>query len=559
MIPPSPQKSGRPPSSEHPRFLKSARQVLESVGAEFFSTLVKELREALDSECVYIGEFTRGEIERVQTVAACVKEEWVSVFELPLAGGPDAELALGKPCTFERGVTEIFPEDRLLSDLQVEAYVGVPLNDAEGKACGVLAALFCEPLDVEIYLIQSMLNVFVPRASAELNRKRADDALRESEQRYRAFVQMNPDACWRVDFDQPIETSLPDEEEVAMILQSGRVAECNDALVQRLGFEQGYQLIGARITDAVLSLENARNSLLTLIRSGYHHSTIEVTAVDRRGKRGHYVHSHWGIVENGRLLRIWGSSRDVTELRELEAGFQRAQKLKSVGRLAAGVAHDFNNLLTVIQGYTSELLSRTKSTDNAYIGLTEIQKAAVKGAALINQLRPLSRQQSAKMQLLDLNPIVKDDEVMLRHLLGRNFEIVTELGPPALVRADAGSIHQVLLNLVVNARDAMPEGGRLTIGVANVDIGENRPPELAAVEPGQYVRLSVADNGIGMTPEIEAHLFEPFFTTKSAAQGTGLGLSTVYGIVRQSGGYITVQTAPNNGTTIEIFLPREPS
>jgi signal transduction histidine kinase len=261
-------------------------------------------------------------------------------------------------------------------------------------------------------------------------------------------------------------------------------------------------------------------------------------------------------VENGKLQRIWGSSRDVTELRALEAQFRHAQKLESLGKLAGGVAHDFNNLLTIIRGYSSQLLERTENTDDAYIGL-EIQRAAERGAALTKQLLTFSRRQSAQMQLLDLNPIVAEDERMLRRLIGKKIELITELEPSlGLVCADAGHMHQVLLNLAVNARDAMPSGGKLIIALSNVDIGETRPGRLAAVEPGPYVRLTVGDNGVGMSADVQEHLFEPFFTTKEANEGTGLGLSTVYGIVRQSGGHITVETEPNKGTTFEILLPR---
>jgi signal transduction histidine kinase len=161
---------------------------------------------------------------------------------------------------------------------------------------------------------------------------------------------------------------------------------------------------------------------------------------------------------------------------------------------------------------------------------------------------------------LDLKPIVVEDERMLRRLIGKNIELTTELESSlGLVRADAGCMHQVLLNLAVNARDAMPKGGRLIIALSNADIGEARQPRLAAVQPGPYVRLSITDNGVGMSPDVQAHLFEPFFTTKDVTHGTGLGLSTVYGIVRQSGGYIIVDSELNRGTTFEIFFPRESS
>lgn len=451
----------------------------------------------------------------------------------------------------------MFPADHRLRDLEAEAWVGIPLNNAEGQACGLIAAIYSQPLDHEADFVQLMLTMFAPRASAELNRKREEDSLKESEQRYRAFIQLNPDPFWRVEFEEPIDTALPEEEQLERIERTGYVAECNDALAQAVGLERADQLIGAAVTEAVPDLETARSGTRSLLRSGYRYSTVETSPVDHEGHRRYFLRSHWGIVENGKLQRVWGSNRDITELRVLEAQFRHAQKLEAIGKLAAGVAHDFNNLLAIIQGYSSQLLERTEKTTHAYVELTEIVKAAEKGAALTKQLLAFSRKQSVRLELLDLKAIVTEDERMLRRLIGKNIELMTDLEPSlGLVHADAGYMHQVLLNLAVNARDAMPNGGKLSIALLNVDIGEARSPRLAAVQPGPYVELIVADTGVGMSEEVQEHLFEPFFTTKEVNQGTGLGLSTVYGIVRQIGGHIVVETELNKGTRFEIFMPR---
>ena len=484
----------------------------------------------------------------------------METWEFLLAGTPDAKVAMGSPCTYMRRAREAFPEDGLLGDLDIEAFVGVPLIDAEGQACGLLAALYRQPLDVELPFVQSILKMFVPRASAELSRKRAEEVVRQSEQRYRTFVQLNPDACWRIDFDEPIDVTLPDDEQLARILRYSYLAEGNDALVLRLGLERPDQLIGAAVTDVVQDKELIYRCMQALIRSRYRFSRLEVTVVDRSGKQGYVVHTHWGIVENDKLQRIWGSSRDITELRSIEAQLRHAQRLDSIGRLAAGVAHDFNSLLMVIQGYSIQLLDNVNEADAAYVGLKEIRKAAEKGAALTKQLLTFSRKQEIELQLLDLNTVVAEDEQILRRVIGNNIELTIALEQSlGLVRANSGSIHQVLLNLTVNARDAMPRGGRLNITLSNVDVSEPRPPQLAAVPSGAYVRLGVSDNGVGMSPDVQAHLFEPFFTTKKETAGTGLGLSTVYGIVRQSGGHIIVDSELGRGTTFEIFLPRESS
>jgi signal transduction histidine kinase len=553
----SPQKSVQQAGSERRRFLKIVRQVSETIGTDYFSMLVKHLRRALGAECVYVCEFVGRQTGRARTLAACTEGDRMEMFEFPMAGSPDAEVALSHPYVCSRGVREMFPADHRLHGLEAEAWVGVPLNDAEGRACGLIAALYSQPLGNEIDFVQLMLTMFAPRASAELNRKREEDALQESEQRYRAFIELNPDGLWRVEFEEPIDTTLPEEEQLDRIERTGYVAECNDAFAQQLGLERADQLIGAAVTAAVLDLETARSGTRSLIRSGYRYSTVETAPADHEGRRRHFLRSHWGIVENGKLQRVWGSIRDITEFRVLEAQFRHAQKLEAIGKLAGGVAHDFNNLLAVIHGYSSQLLEHTEKTSSAYVGLTEILKATEQGAALTKQLLAFSRKESVRLQPLDLNAVVAEDERMLRRLIGENIELMTDLEPSlGLVLADAGYMHQVLMNLAVNARDAMPNGGKLSITLLNVDIGEARSPGLAVVEPGPHVELIVADTGVGMSEEVQEHLFEPFFTTKEVNQGTGLGLSTVYGIVRQIGGQIVVETELNKGTTFKIFLPR---
>ncbi len=257
------------------------------------------------------------------------------------------------------------------------------------------------------------------------------------------------------------------------------------------------------------------------------------------------------------ICRIVGVAEDITERKHLQEQLIHTQKMESVGRLAGGVAHDFNNMLTAIINYTHLATKRASGSGAVGEYLREVQIAAERATRLTSQLLAFSRRQVIAPRVLDLNEIIADTSNMLRRLIGEDIELVTLLGAElGLVNVDPGHIEQVLFNLVVNAQDAMPEGGKLTIETAKVRLGEDlatADPELAA---GEYVILFVSDNGVGMTDEVRSHIFEPFYTTKEVGKGTGLGLSTSYGVVAQSGGGIEVQSQLGHGTTVKVYLPR---
>ncbi|HEU4686524.1 MAG TPA: PAS domain S-box protein [Nitrospira sp.] len=250
-------------------------------------------------------------------------------------------------------------------------------------------------------------------------------------------------------------------------------------------------------------------------------------------------------------------ARTEEALRQTEAQLQQSQKMEAVGRLAGGVAHDFNNLLTVIRGYSELLLARFQPGDPMRKDMEEVKKAADRASGLTRQLLAFSRRQFIAPKVVDLNALVVNMDGMLRRLIGEDIiELCAELAPNlGAIQADPGQIEQVIMNLAVNARDAMPKGGRLTIETLNVTVQRTAQPEMIGLEPGPYVMLAVRDTGHGMDAETRSHLFEPFFTTKEKGKGTGLGLSTVYGIVKQSKGSITVDSAPGQGTTFRIYFP----
>jgi len=258
----------------------------------------------------------------------------------------------------------------------------------------------------------------------------------------------------------------------------------------------------------------------------------------------------------GEPLRGLGISLDVTERHTLEAQYQQAQRMEAVGRLAGGVAHDFNNLLTAILGYCELLLGALNPNDPLRYDVLEIQRAGVSAAGLTRQLLAFSRKQIIEPTRLDLNVVVADMRAMLGRIIGEDVAIALSLRPgPASIMADRGQVEQIILNLAVNARDAMPMGGTLTIETSHVALDEHSAALHFAVTPGTYVTLTVTDTGMGMTEEVQSHLFEPFFTTKDLGKGTGLGLATVHGIVARSGGGVSVYSEVGKGTSFKVYFP----
>jgi two-component system, cell cycle sensor histidine kinase and response regulator CckA len=289
-----------------------------------------------------------------------------------------------------------------------------------------------------------------------------------------------------------------------------------------------------------------------------------------RGRRVEYRIRHregnWITLEStasvirdsdGQIEKLVIVNRDVTERKQLEEQLRLSQKIEAIGRLSGGIAHDFNNLLGVIIGYTEAIQKRMQPEDPFREPIDEIRQAGKRAAALTQQLLAFSRKQVLEPKILDLNAIAGDVEKMLGRLIGEHIDLVLVLSKSiGMVKADRTQIEQVILNLAVNARDAMPQGGKLAIETANVEMDEADATRPRYLVPGSYVLLKVTDTGCGMTPDVQAHIFEPFFTTKEKGKGTGLGLATVYGVIKQSGGYVLVESELEKGTTFEVYLPR---
>jgi len=371
--------------------------------------------------------------------------------------------------------------------------------------------------------------------------KRAEEEFRQSQQKLRNHFEHTPLGVieWSTDF---------------------RVVAWNAAAERIFGYsreeavgKRGHFIVHPQYREAVDRLWQRLLSQEGGIRG--------VGENDNVTKDGRTISCEWYntplVDDSGRVVGVASLVHDVTERVALEEKLRQSEKMDAIGRLAGGVAHDFNNLLTVILGYTQIMMDGVPSGSRLANATAQIKSAAERAAGITRQLLAFSRKQVRSPQLIDLNNVMMNLDTMLRRLIGEDIEVLSVPGSPlGTVNADPGQIEQVLMNLALNARDAMPSGGTLTLETANVQLDDAYAHEHQPVEPGAYVMLAVSDTGIGMSPETLARIFEPFYTTKEQGKGTGLGLSTVYGIVKASGGYVWVYSELGQGTTFKIYLPR---
>ena len=386
---------------------------------------------------------------------------------------------------------------------------------------------------------QKELLTFVARQVASaVEIKRNELALRRSEARYRSLVQSSVYGIYRSSLE-------------------GRFLDVNPALITMLGYGSPEEVLLLDPEKDVFAQPEEHKRLIAEFRRTGRLDGFEVKW--KRKDCGSIM-----VRISGRAVSsaeepadvLEAIAEDVTDRRALEDQFRQAQKMEAVGRLAGGVAHDFNNLLMVISGYAEVILSEVDLRNSLHEKGRAIQLAADRATTLTRQLLAFSRKQLLELKVVDVNAIVQDMERLLRPLIGENIELMTVLSPEAAhTRADAGQLEQVIMNLVVNAKDAMPAGGRLTLRTENMVVDDHHRRGQHFIRPGQYVTLQVSDTGTGMDRETQSRIFEPFFTTKEKGKGTGLGLSTVYGIVKQSGGYVMVQSELGRGTTFQIYLP----
>jgi PAS domain S-box-containing protein len=453
---------------------------------------------------------------------------------------------VGKSCTahvYRTGQAMLIPQrafDLLAAEGKVElvgtpspSWLGVPLR-TPAATIGVVVVQHYEDENAYTERDQEFLGSVGGQIALAIERKRSEEKVRESEARLRVLVEQLPAVLWTVDRNLRFTSAL-------------------GAGFVRLKIKPDA-LLGTLLLDYFETTDQ------TFLPIAAHRRAVagEPMTFHVEWKSGSYAcHVEPLRDSDGQVSGAICMSLDITDRKQLEEQLRQAQKMEAVGRLAGGIAHDFNNLLMVIQGYSDLLVERLPGGDPLRRNAEQIQMASQRASSLTRQLLAFSRKQMLAPKILNVQSVVAEMEKILRRLIGEDIQLETSSAPDlGLVKADRSQIEQVILNLAVNARDAMPQGGRLTIETANVELDSSYSHPPAVLSPGRYVMMAVTDNGCGMDAETQAHVFEPFFTTKEKGKGTGLGLATVYGVVKQSGGYVWVYSEPGRGTSFKIYLPR---
>jgi PAS domain S-box-containing protein len=504
---------------------------------DFLARLVQYVGRTLGVDYVFIGRIK--DEQTVQTCGLYAKGKIVPDVEYSTRGAPCHKVIGNALCHYGERLQELFPEDALLVEMGAQSYLGIPLTDSAGRPLGLIAMLDTKPMP-DAQLATALLQIAAVRVAGEIERQAKVDELRWKTALLEAQMEAAPDGILMI--DNQGRRIVQNQRMNELLKIPPHISADEDDSVQ-IKFVAGRAKDPRQFVDKITYLwahpdKVSRDEL----------EFVDGTIVDRysspvRDKAGNSCG------------RIW-TFRDLTQARQLEAQLRQSQKMEAIGQLAGGVAHDFNNILAALLMQTDLLEMIEYLPPEAIEGLKQIRADATRAASLTRQLLLFSRRQVMQRSILDLNEVVANLAKMLQRIIGEDVQLRLHLhGAPLITRADVGMMDQVLMNLAVNARDAMPKGGTLRIETAEKIVSEEMAGLHPEAVPGRYVCVSISDTGTGIPPEILPRIFEPFFTTKEAGKGTGLGLATVFGIIKQHQGWIKLDNRPGQGATFRIFLP----
>jgi two-component system cell cycle sensor histidine kinase/response regulator CckA len=541
---PSPAPPRLPLEAQVQALRRLALAATRPAGADIFQDLVQEVARALDVSVAMVAVFADEQRSTMRTLGAVFGGQAMPPVEYPLACSPCIEV-VGKGYRFmPDGVTARYGRDNMVAAYGLDAYAAFPMNDSTGRPLGLVAVL--DPNTIaggDADHAEAVLKIAALRLAAELERRAAEAQLRHSEEQYRAIFNASADA---------------------LMLWNSRLqrVDVNPAHERIFGFAR-EDVVGRGFESLNYPDDMVRPRLAMVERAlAGQACQAEIEALRKDGRR---------IVTELRTIpfrhrgepHVLQIARDITAQRAalaeraaLESQLRQAQKMEAIGQLTGGLAHDFNNLLTVIQGHTQLVLSAHAISPKSRDSLTKVATASQRASQLTRQLLTFSRKQFVQLVPNDLNQIVANVRMMLEPLLGEAVKLRwTPSVELPLIEADPGMVEQVIVNLAVNARDAMPGGGELTLTTWACEVQPGDLQSHPQGRAGRFVCLSVRDTGSGIDPQTMEHIFEPFFTTKGVGKGTGLGLATVYGIVKQHQGWIDVTSELGVGTTFRIFFP----
>ncbi len=533
--------------TERKRTEESVRNITTGVSAKtgelFFQSLMVHLVKLFDTKYAFIGLLNVKNPNIINTVTLCIHGEIVDNLSYELTNTPCKDVMMGYNGSiraYPRDIQQLFPEDSLLVEMDAQSYVGAPLVDNSGKPIGLIVIMDDKPME-SCKQVETILQIFAARAAAELERLQSEEALKQSKQRLSEAQQMVHIGNWELDLTT---NQLLWSDEIYRIFKI-------DPQEFSASYEHFLEIIHPDDREQVNTTytESVKNKIPYSIEHRIKVSDGTIKHVQEHGKTFYNTEGH--------PIRSVGTVQDITERVDMEEALRRSQKMDAIGQLSGGIAHDFNNQLAIIIGYLDFLRNHFSQDEKPRQWIEIATKSTLRCMDLTRQLLTFSRHQAKEKTVVDLNATLNEMKTMIARSVTPEVSVQYFLANSLWqTEIDPGEFQDAILNLVINARDAMPDGGNLLIETSNKYLDAGYVACNPGVEPGSYVQLMLSDTGIGMRKETLEHIFEPFFTTKPEGKGTGLGMAMVYGFAKRYGGNIKIYSEPGVGTTMRLYLPR---